>query len=134
MGRPQSFHHALALLVLAPLVTACTFGDVDGAMRDLVGRQIGEAVSRLGEPAEQTRRGDETIYVWTAHRTGSYAIPSTQYLGSKGALIPSGSFQTITYDHRCTLEIVAGPDALIRTWRAEGDSSGCDSFAARLAD
>ena len=127
--------HLLVSILVVVLIAACaTRGDIDAAMTRLAGRPLAEAIDRLGDPGDQVKRGDETVSIWTARRTGTYNVPDTQYVSHDGRFFAVTGFQNITYDHRCKLEVVVGPDDLIGTWHTEGDSAGCAALVRRLRE
>lgn len=123
---------------LALGLTACaTTASLDTNLQQLIGHDVHDAVTVLGNPSAQNVVGIDTIYTWYATSSVSTAVPSavatSGFIGapSGGALEgPSGSMAHS--EAACRIRLTVGNDGKIKRFEYRGVRNACDSVSEAL--
>lgn len=126
-----------SLLLAALCLGGCaTFGDLDKGLASLVGQPAARAIDALGYPSAEQKFGGDTVYVWTASRSGALVMPTTNttsgYVGSTPFYGSTTGTQVIPMNGQCSIKIGVGPDGLITRYDWEGNRIGCEGFMKRM--
>lgn len=117
--------------IVALTLAACAGENVNEAMDKMVGRDVREAVARLGDPTARRDVPPLTIYTWQTRRKLSFVIPQTTSIGPGGTPIMS-SMTPVSTIAECRLEIAVDSANVIKGYHFDGNPAGCGRFARAL--
>ncbi len=119
------------VLILALTLVACAGEHVKEAMDKMVGRDVREAIARLGDPTARRQIPPLTIYTWETRSKLSFVIPQTTATGPGGTPIMA-NMTPVSAIAECRLEIAVDSANLIKGYHFDGNPAGCARFARAL--
>ena len=128
---------AKRFLLVAVLISGCTFHYMEKGLDALVGKDVRYAFDVLGRPNGKQEFGGETVYIWQNSRSMMFYEPgltqiSRTPLRADDATIASPYW--VPMQGVCVVRVISGPDNIVRRWDYNGDGLGCDDYARRLKE
>lgn len=128
----------LVIPVLAILLPSCATTHMDKGLDKLLGKPYEEAFDVLGYPSNKNEYGSETVYTWSATRQGAVVVPQTStttgYVGNTAVYGQTTTTSVVPTTGSCTVNLVSGPDGILKKWGYRGNTQGCQPFINRLYD
>jgi hypothetical protein len=115
------------------LLAACATHQLDEGLKGLMGRNISEAVNRMGYPDGKREMMGDTIYVWSTNHTGVMPLnmPSTTTgnVGGTPYYSTTNTMHMIPIAYACTVQIATTADGTIKSYQWEGNEGGCRRYS-----
>ncbi len=133
--RDADLIRASAILLL--LVAGCAVQPLEKGLSGLVGEHIDAAADTFGFPAEVTRVGHNTIYVWDSIKYASVTRlnTSTSYTGAaRGSSIDVTRIapEDVPLAYKCEIKLSVDADGVITEWENRGSHKACQYYANLL--
>jgi hypothetical protein len=132
----NSARYLMMALFISVTSGCASFGQMEGGLNSLIGRNEQEAFSVLGYPSGKQQFGGDTVYIWEVSRTGTLLLPQTvTTYGSVGAIPIYGTTmynQAVQVNNNCLIKIAANSGGTLINWEYSGNYGGCTSYIDRL--
>jgi len=132
----MNFKNFFLVLATAFIVGCVSFGQFEGDLNTLVGRNESEAFAAFGYPSGKQQFGSDVVYTWDRSQNVPMFIPQTAtttgHVGTTPIYGTTTSSQVVPMSFYCTVKVVAGSDGVIKTWDYDGNRGGCKRYIERL--
>jgi len=132
---------AKRFLLLAVLISGCSFHYMDNGLNALVGKDVRYAFNVLGHPNGKQESGGGTVYIWQNSRTMMFYEPGLTQISRTPPRADDTNYSDIIASPYwvpmqgvCVVRLIAGPDNIVRRWDYNGDGLGCDDYVRRLKE
>ncbi|HEY6997414.1 MAG TPA: hypothetical protein VH851_05770, partial [Candidatus Binatia bacterium] len=140
LARGESLPSAMAkrFMLLAVLISGCSFHYMDQGLNALIGKDVRYAFAVLGNPNGKQEFGGETVYIWQNSRSMMFYEPNltqtSRIRADKNYSETVESGYWVPMQGVCLVRLIAGPDNIVRRWDYNGDALGCDDYVRRLKE